>query len=70
MFCFYLKVFLSLIELITWILPVCGSVHTLTLDIAEPTNGLHNKIGRLEKLKELNISTKVASDLEQVKQAF
>ena len=54
----------------TWILPVCGSVHTLTLDIAEPTNGLHNKIGRLEKLKELNISTKVASDLEQVKQAF
>ena len=62
--------FLSLIELFTWIFPVCGSVHTLTLDIAEPTNGLHDKISCLKKLKELNISTKVASDLEQVIQAF
>jgi len=52
-------------EFFKWILPICGNIHTLTLDIDYPLNGLHNKIGRLEKLKELNISTKVASDLEQ-----
>jgi hypothetical protein len=67
---FRLKVFCSLIEFFKWILPVCGNIHTLTLDIDDPLNGLHNKIGRLEKLKELNISTKVASDLEQVIHAF
>ncbi len=53
-----------------WTLPICLNINILTLNIKDLSNGLHNEIARLEKLKELDISARNASDLKEVEFTF
>ena len=47
--------FLFFSEIVKWILSVCLNIHTLELDLPNQSNGLHNEIGRLQKLKNLYV---------------
>ena len=58
---------ISIPALAQWILSVCLNIHTLTLTINWMTsNSFHEEIVRLKKLKELNVTTDDAIDLEEV----
>ena len=56
----------AMFEFVRLILSVCLNIHTLTLDLIDLPNGLQNEIGRLKKLKELDVWTGEASDLKEV----
>jgi hypothetical protein len=42
-------------DIVKWILSVCLNIHTLELDLPNQSNGLHNEIVRLKKLKNLYV---------------
>jgi hypothetical protein len=51
---------------VEWILPVCLNIQYLKIDFSEESNGLHNEIARLKKLKELEVSANKTSELKEV----
>ena len=50
-----------------WILPVCSNIHTMEVEFPKQSNGLQNEIGRLKKLKGLEVLADKASDLIEVR---
>jgi len=54
----------SISVLVDWIFSVCLNIHTLRL--SGYSNGCHNEIARLKKLKKLEIWAKKANDLNKV----
>jgi hypothetical protein len=48
-----------------WILSGCVNIHTLKVESPKQSNGLHNEIARLKKLKKIEIEAN-ASDLKEV----
>ena len=57
----------SISALAKWIFPVCLNIHTLTLDMnCDTSNGFHNEIGCLKKLKKLDVTADEANNLIEV----
>ena len=53
--------------LVDWILSICLNIHTLRLPMSyRKPNTFHNGIARLNKLKELEVTGKSASELKEV----
>jgi len=52
-----------------WFLSVCTNIHSITLEYRsrEPPISFHNEIGRLKKLKKLNIWADDARELKEVR---
>jgi hypothetical protein len=53
-------------EIFKWILSVSLNIRHLEIRLLEHSNGMHNEIGRLKKLKELHVLTFKASELKEV----
>jgi hypothetical protein len=56
----------SISVLARWILSVCLNIHTIEVKFPIQLNGLFNEIGRLKKLKKLDVTVYKASDLKEV----
>ena len=56
----------SVSALAKWILSVCLNIQHLQIVTSILPNGLHNKIARLKKLKELDVLLEEASDVKEV----
>ena len=49
-----------------WILSACVNIHDLQIKLPKQPNDFHIDIGRLKKLKELDVSADKASELKEV----
>ena len=56
----------SISALVKWILSACSNIHALKIKLPNQESFL-NEIGRLKKLKKLNVTTSNSSDLKEVK---
>ena len=56
----------SISALVKWILSACSNIHDLQIELPNQESFL-NEIGRLKKLKKLNVTTSNSSDLKEVK---
>ena len=46
----------SISALVKWILSTCVNIHDLQITFLEKPNDFHNEIGRLKKLKKLDVT--------------
>ena len=56
----------SISALVKWILSACSNIQDLQIELPNQESFL-NEIGRLKKLKKLNVTTSNSSDLKEVK---
>jgi hypothetical protein len=54
----------SISVLVDWIFSACSNIHTVRL--SGISNGCHNEIARLKKLKKLEVWAEKANDLNEV----
>ena len=57
----------SISALVKWILSACSNIHALKIKLPNQPKSFLNEIGRLKKLKKLNVTTSNSSDLKEVK---
>ena len=55
----------SISALVKWILSACSNIQDLQIELPNQESFL-NEIGRLKKLKKLNVTTSNSSDLKEV----